>query len=42
MCPVGSVGTWFVEVWIIVAQLSGSSSVKSSIKVNVVQNLVKK
>ena len=42
ICPVGSVGTWFVEFCIIVAQVSVLSSVKISIKLNVVRNLVEK
>ena len=42
MCPVGNVAIWFVENCIIVAQVSGLSYVKTSIKLNVVQNLVEK
>ena len=39
MCPVGSVAMWFVEFCMIVAQVSGLSSVKTSIKLKVVRNL---
>ena len=42
MCPVGSVAKWFVDFCIITAQVTGLSSVKTSIKLNVVQNLMEK
>ena len=38
MCPVGSVAKWFVVFWITVAQMSGLSSVNTSIKLIVVRN----
>ena len=40
MCPVGSVATWFVKEFCI--QVSGLSSVKILMKLNVVRNLVEK
>ena len=42
ICPVGSVATCFEVFWIIVAQMSGFLSLKTSIKLKVVQNLVAK
>ena len=42
MCPVGTVSTWLEEFNMIVAQVSGLSYVKTSMKLNVVQSLVEK
>ena len=42
ICPVGSVATCFEVFWMIVAQISGLSSVNTSIKLKFVRNLVAK
>ena len=42
LCSVGSIAAGFVEFCVIVTQLSGLSSVKTSMKMNVVRPLVEK
>ena len=42
MCPVGRVAMWLVEFCILVAQVSGLSSAKTSIKLKVVRILDEK
>ena len=42
ICPVGSVATCFDVFWMIVAQMSGLSSVNTSIQMKFVRNLVAK
>ena len=42
ICPVGRVAILFEEFCIMVAQVSGLSSVQTSVKLNVVRNLVEK